>query len=285
MAKTVRDNSHIAKLFISLTGSRNLWQVWSDVIFLMAVSISNLCDNGERRQNREKAYMDRIKNYSEQEQKIIVNIYVAIVEALDKNPNQDLLGQLFMELNLGNERNGQFFTPYNVCELMASITSDEEIKSKIADKGYVVVNDCACGGGATLIAFANKIHEMGINYQTDCMFVAQDIDYTTALMCYVQLALLGCPGYIKIGDTLTDPLTDSWLEAELGSNIWLTPMFYTEIWLTRRIKEQMKRILHGVSVPKAPKEADPIPEPKQEPAVTEIIIPAAEQEAVQLSLF
>ena len=238
MAKTVRENSHIAKLFLTLTGSRNLWQVWSDAILLMAISISNPCDNGERRRDREKAYMERIKNFSEQEQKVLVNIFVAIVEAFEKNPNQDLLGQLFMELNLGNARNGQFFTPYDVCVFMASISADDEIKSKIADKGYVTVNDCACGAGATLIAFANKIHEMGINYQTDCMFVAQDVDDTTALMCYIQLALLGCPGYIKIGDTLTNPLTDSWMEIELGNNFWLTPMFYTDVWITRRITEQ-----------------------------------------------
>ena len=285
MAKRVRNNSHIAKLFLSLTGSRNLWQAWSDVIFFIAVSLSNPFDNGERKLNREKTYTEKMKNYSDQEQKIIVSIYAAIIDALEQNPNQDLLGQLFMELNLGNERNGQFFTPYNVCELMANISYGDEIKSKLAYKVYVVVNDCACGGGATLIAFANKIHETGVNYQTDCMFVAQDIDYTTALMCYVQLSLLGCPGYIKIGDTLTDPLTDSWMEVELGNSIWLTPMFYTDIWLNRRVMEQWKRIFHGFSVSSAPKETTLVAEEVQEPSVTEIVIPMVEQEAVQLSLF
>lgn len=249
MAKAVRANSEIAKLFLSLTGSRNLWQVWSDVIFLIAVSISNTLDTGPRKEEREKRYMEIIKNYSESERQVIVQISAAITEALDNKPDQDLLGGLFMELNLGNERGGQFFTPYNVCCAMASITAEVEIKEIIAENGYVKVNDCACGAGATLIAFANRIHDdLGINYQTDCMFVGQDIDYTTALMCYIQLSLLGCPGYIKIGDTLSDPALDNWTEIETKIDIWLTPMFYNEVWMARRISEQLAGLFSRLSV-------------------------------------
>ena len=250
MARIVKSKSNLEKLFVSLTGSRNLWKVWSDVIFLIAVSISNTLDTGPRKEEREKSYMEIIKNYSENEQQVIVQIFATITEALNGNPNQDLLGSLFMELNLGNERNGQFFTPYNVCCEMASITAEVEIKEKIAEKGYVKVNDCACGAGATLIAFANRLHDdLGINYQTDCMFVGQDIDYTTALMCYIQLSLLGCPGYIKIGDTLADPALDNWTAIETESDIWLTPMFYNEVWMARRISKQLAGIFSLLSVP------------------------------------
>lgn len=247
MAKSVRANSEIAKLFLSLTGSRSLWQVWTDVIFLISVSISNVLDTGNRKIEREDKYLEIIKNYSENEQQVIVQIFATITEAFEKNPEQDLLGSLFMELNLGNERNGQFFTPYNVCCAMAGITAND-VKGKISEKGYVVINDCACGAGATLIAFANQIHsQMNINYQTYCMFVAQDIDYTTALMCYIHLSLLGCPGYIKVGDTLSAPATNNWAEIETSSDIWLTPMFYSEIWLSRRISKQLSGIFGRLS--------------------------------------
>lgn len=249
MSKAVKANSEIAKLFLSMTGSRNLWQVWSDVIFLIAVSISNTLDTGPRKEERENRYMEIIKNYSESERQVIVQISAAVTEALDKNPDQDLLGGLFMELNLGNERGGQFFTPYHVCCAMSSITADAEIKEKISENGYVMVNDCACGAGATLIAFANRIHnDLVINYQTDCMFVGQDIDYTTALMCYIQLSLLGCPGYIKIGDTLSDPELDTWTEIETKSDIWITPMFYSEVWMARRISKQLSGTFSRLSV-------------------------------------
>lgn len=60
MSKAVKANSEIAKLFLSMTGSRNLWQVWSDVIFLIAVSISNTLDTGPRKEERENRYMEII---------------------------------------------------------------------------------------------------------------------------------------------------------------------------------------------------------------------------------
>lgn len=48
--------------------------------------------------------------------------------ALEKNPEQDFLGSIFMSLNLGNEHNGQFFTPYHVCELMAEVTMEDVVQ-------------------------------------------------------------------------------------------------------------------------------------------------------------
>ena len=52
------------------------------------------------------------------------------------------------------------------------------------------MNDSACGAGAMLIAFANAAKQYGINYQKQVLFVAQDIDHTAAMMCYIQLSLL-----------------------------------------------------------------------------------------------
>ena len=71
--------------------------------------------------------------------------------ALEKNPEQDFLGSIFMALNLGNDSGGQFFTPYDVCRMMAEITCDNVLPT-IEAKGYISINDCACGAGATLIA-------------------------------------------------------------------------------------------------------------------------------------
>ena len=53
-----------------------------------------------------------------------------------------------------------------------------EIDGQISKKGYISVNDPACGAGATLIGFANAVMAKGINYQDHILFVAQDIDQT-----------------------------------------------------------------------------------------------------------
>ena len=57
------------------------------------------------------------------------------VMALEENPEQDFLGGIFMELNLGNGSNGQFFTPYHVCDLMAKIAMTESVVQEINEKG------------------------------------------------------------------------------------------------------------------------------------------------------
>ena len=57
------------------------------------------------------------------------------------------------------------------------------------------------------MAFANACTRQEINYQTSVLFTAQDIDYIVGLMCYLQLSLMGCAGYVVIGDTLRHPST------------------------------------------------------------------------------
>lgn len=66
-------------------------------------------------------------------------------------------------------------------------------------------------------------------------FVGQDINATTALMCYIQLSMLGCAGYVAIGDTLRQPDTGSAPNAPAGENVWRTPMYFDAAWTMRRI--------------------------------------------------
>ena len=65
---------------------------------------------------------------------------------------------------------------------------------------YRTATDPACGAGAMLIAFANAAKRHGINYQKHVLFVSQDIDRTAAMMCYIQMSLLGCPAVVVIGE-------------------------------------------------------------------------------------
>ncbi len=129
-----------------------------------------------------------------------------IVEALERNPEQDFLGEMYMQLNLGNHWKGQFFTPYCVCKMMSEITC-EDVDSHIEKQGYLSICDPACGAGATLIAAANTMKKCKHNFQNHVVFVAQDIDRITGMMCYIQLSLLGCAGYVCIANTITNPLT------------------------------------------------------------------------------
>ena len=178
--------------------------------------------------------MKTIQKYNEQERNVFPKLAAETVMALEENPEQDFLGNIFMNLGLGNAAGGQFFTPYHVCELMAKI-SIGELVPQVEEQGYITINDCACGAGATLIAGIHearrRLEKVGFNWQNHVLVVAQDIDYTTALMCYIQLSLLGAAAYIKIGNTLTEPMCSN----DTLENYWFTPMYFSSVWTVRRL--------------------------------------------------
>ena len=119
---------------------------------------------------------------------------------------------------------------------MARINVDhhDKIENDLEQQGYITCCDPACGAGATLIAAAEVFKERDINYQQNVLFAGQDIDSTTALMCYIQLSLLGCSGYVVIGNTITEPMTGDPLFGENSARCWFTPMWFSDVWYYRR---------------------------------------------------
>ena len=189
--------------FNSLCYSRNSWQVWADFITAAACSLANAVDTkGTIHDNREKEYKKCVERLGGVEN--AVKLFSCVIADLKKNPEQDFLDKLFMELNLSNHWKRQFLTPYYACRTMAA-TIISGVENAIADKGWSSINDPACGAGATLIAAANVLREHNIDYQNKALFVAQDIDRISGLMCYIQLSLLGCAGYIVIANTPCNP--------------------------------------------------------------------------------
>ena len=221
--------------FNSLCQTRSSWQVWSDFITATAIALANSVDReSEIRNKREKEYEDCINRLGGVE--VPAEMFGTIILALEENPEQDFLGSMFMRLELGNHWKGQFFTPYSVCNAMAEINAPD-LEAHIKEKGWVSVNDPACGAGATLIAMTNTMKNHKVNYQNHALFVAQDIDRVAGMMCYIQLSLLGCVGYVVIADTICNPLAGSILHPILNENqeIWFTPMYVSDVWCLRRM--------------------------------------------------
>lgn len=248
MAKASKRNikhPEIVKMFDSLSGSKGAWEVWNDVITMMALSIANTFEsNPNRKEQREKQYLDIANKYTADEMQTVVKITAAITNALEENPDQDLLGDLYMSLDFGSNALGQFFTPYPVCQAMAVTSVDKVLmESQINEKGYIRVNEPSCGAGANIIALVNEMKKQEINYQNCAFIVAQDLSQLTALMCYIQLSLLGCAGIIVVGDTLRNPGAKTQTEIELADNIWLTPMYCNHLWQGRRSATLMDEML------------------------------------------
>lgn len=213
------------------------WEVWADFITMSACSLC-LSD----RPKREQEYVSIAKKYHPEEVRRFTEMFALTVEALEINPNQDFLGDLFMRFDLGNTWKGQFFTPYNVCQCMVSLTSGN-LKDQLKKQSWISVNDPAVGAGALLIALAQECLRQNVNYQKDVLFVGQDVDRTAAMMSFIQLSLLGCAGYVIVGDSLLHPSVGPSVLLPVpreGQEIWFTPMFCMDTWQLRRAVEQIK---------------------------------------------
>ena len=166
-------------------------------------------------------------------------------------PDQDFLGEMFMGLNLGSHWKGQFFTPYNVCRMMAEMQADG-IEERVQRQGWISVNDPCCGAGALLIAFRNAMVRRKLGPDT-ALYVAQDIDRTAALMCYLQLSLLGCAGYVVVADSLLHPTvgpggTPLLISPTPEQEVWLMPALYGAAWAARIQWERVKLALESLEV-------------------------------------
>ena len=207
--------------------------IWRDFIVMSACAMSNTVDKSHY-EEREKRYLETINKYEKSQQHIFPELYADVVMALDENPEQDFLGEMFMDLRLDYEELKQIFTPYHVCQLMADVTMSDLVE-KIEEQGYISINDCCCGAGATLIAAINsarrKLDDAGLNFQNHILVIGQDIEELVALMCYIQISLLGVAGYVKVGNALTEPIAH---EDDM-ENYWFTPMYFSDVWHTRRM--------------------------------------------------
>ena len=228
------------KTFHSLTIRRRDWDIWTDFVTMAACSISNAVDKFHF-DEREKTYLRIVNKYDKEERQLFPQLLAYTVLALEENPEQDFLGDIYTELGLNSKEHKQIFTPYHICHMMAEITFGDLV-TQVEEKGYVEINDCCCGAGATLIAAANvakyKLEKAGLNFQNHILVTGQDIDYLVTMMCYIQLSLLGVAGYFKVGNALTEPMTDH----DDLSTYWFTPMYFFPVWHYRRIWHSIDKL-------------------------------------------
>lgn len=209
------------KIINLFSRSLSIWSIFNDFLLLTALSFANTVKT-EKWNSREEKYLSIIHTYQEKDQKLFPQLLGCISLALIENQEQDFLGEIYALLNLQAEQKGQYFTPYQIARLMSELTYEDRSED-ITSKGFISINDSACGSGVMLLAFANTARSHGLNPQEEVLFVGQDIDRTAALMCYIQLSLLGLPAYVIVGDTLLKP------GRHPDNDVWYTPAFYMNI--------------------------------------------------------
>lgn len=147
-ARLVRgeQQKQIVKLIEGMEGRRSAWEIWQDFIVMSALAISNSVDR-ENRETREREYMRRAEQYTREELEQFPAMLALTVDAMEENPDQDFLGDLFMSLGLGDQWKGQFFTPYCICKSMEDMKREFEIAvedlEEIMFKGGGNIDTCA----------------------------------------------------------------------------------------------------------------------------------------------
>ena len=240
------------------------YDVFRDFCELLSLSLSNVVDKFQFAA-REARYMEVIGKYDREEMNRFLLMREHVVESFEVG-FKDCLGELFMALDFGDDRKGQFFTPYPLCRLMAKMTLGDA-GEMIGKKGFFTLNEPAAGGGAMVIASAHALKEQGINYQQHMHVIAQDIDLTAVHMTYIQLALLHVPAIVVHGNSL-------WPEKTWGH--WVTPAHVWGFWDAKLLRARTERS----DMPAIDQEAPPAME-----AARAVIVQKRIEQANQLSLF
>lgn len=190
----------IIKRINDLSGSRSPYEVYCDWVKCMALSIQNSIyfHHDDTWRKREEEYINTIKPYG-RDAKQFTEMFGMLTKTLENNIG-DVLGEIYMESGCGNKNTGQFFTPFHLSELCATLNLSGEDGSR-----KIHLNEPSCGGGGMIIAAAKILKDRGIDYQSCLMAVAQDLDWKAVYMCYVQLSLLGIDAVVVQGDTLRNP--------------------------------------------------------------------------------
>ncbi len=182
-------------------------EVYRDFCELCALELSNAVDKTAFAARAER-FMTLRGRYEADEMQRFGEMLAELTMSLDLGL-KDSMGELFMHLELGDHWKGQFFTPFEVSVLMASVTMGDA-KEKVQDRGFIRVHEPACGSGSMVIAMAQTLQDENLNYQQCMHVVAQDIDATAVHMAYVQFSLLHIPAVVVHGNTLTMKTWDQW---------------------------------------------------------------------------
>ncbi len=197
-------------------------QVFSDFLELAAIRISNRVDPVHYEQRNECGCSIN-EVYTDTEHRDMLQYLEALVSCikdnLERGDIEDILGRLFEEC--GFSRNGQDQTPSGLSMLTAQLGLGEP--PQVPEKGYFVLDECSCGSGALILAFAEAMLVKDLNYCTQLVVSAMDTDLRCVHMAYIQLSLYGIPAVVIHGNTLT-------LQEY---SRWYTPMYIINKWVWR----------------------------------------------------
>lgn len=170
---------------------KSRFDIFNDFLTMMVCALSM----GQK----EEEYLRTVKGYSRDELDIFCKAFASVVMEMEYHPLTDPFGDYFQE-HISHGHNGQFFTPYNVCDLMAGIV--QECNNGQEDGSAKKINDPACGSGRLILSSAK--------YDRTSYFVGCDISETCCKMTLINMCLNSLQGEVHHIDTLGQTTWRQW---------------------------------------------------------------------------
>ena len=190
------------KAINKLDRERSVNEMFRDLMELGYCAFAKLMAAPERAEQLEERYMSIVERY---ENKDTIRAYpdlLGIAWDAVKEGGIDFLGQVSSELSVLDERNGQFFTPYEVSMFLAQIGLDG-LERVIEERGYFTLSEPACGAGGMVLAAADILERMGYNPSLHMLVQAVDVSPLAYYMAYLQLTWRGVSAAVIRGNTLS----------------------------------------------------------------------------------
>lgn len=243
MSKTKSYNKQtFISLFNSIACHKHRYAVFSDFVTMSAIALHNAVNMTE---SLEKEYLEIVGKYSKEEVNKFCELLANFIELSEPEP-RDILGNLYMELDLGNLNNGQFFTPHEISLLMSKLVYGDVLENMT--KPFITLSEPACGAGGIVLAFVNEMLKKRINPAEKLFVQCIDIDRLAGFMCYLQLSLWHIPAEVIIGNTLTMKFRE----------VYYTPAYYLMGWDNRlRVQNFTDAIFSLFKAPDEPKTEKP----------------------------
>lgn len=198
---------------LTSSGKRSSEKVFNDFLILSACSYSNAFDHSHQ-EERERRYLEIIKEYEEKEVALFVEILAAVNNAAinywNRGEIKDVLGYLYIKGEYYKKSLGQFFTPDNIAHFMARIAGND-YKNLLEKREFISISEPTCGSGTMILAFCQMMLEDKIDYSNRLLVNAWDIDETCALMSYIQFSIYGVPAIVTHGEALSQKAYSQWI--------------------------------------------------------------------------
>lgn len=160
---------------------------------------SPVSEDSDRWENEYRKIVSQYPGYGA----LIAELLGNLLAAMEQEPFTDILGRIYMKLDMGNGSLSQVFTPSCISALCGKMVFDENTHEKLANGEVITLSDCCVGSGGMMLSYAGLIHEAGYNPQTQLRITCNDIDSLCVAMAFIQLTFSGLKACIWCGDTFS----------------------------------------------------------------------------------